>query len=242
MTARNGKAKTEDLLAAFRRKLDERIDRGERKPVREFSDTAEPPPKRTRASDKDERGPSRTESRESLDAGVRDPEKRKQQLLDGALEETEAPSRKRRERPPPELPREPRLPRESNKASPVENKERLGRGGRLAEKWKPREVQKAKGRDMASHGTFSRPRTVKVSNIKKGLEWRYIRELFESAAGKVIRGHLEENGTCAWLTFEKPDAASEAHFEFNGGELADQPIKATVVSQLMWGRDMLCSG
>ncbi|CAE7918999.1 unnamed protein product [Symbiodinium sp. KB8] len=113
----------------------------------------------------------------------------------------------------------------------AENKERLGRGGRLTEKRAPKEVQKAKGRDMASHGTFSRPRTVKVSNIPEGLEWRYIKELFESAAGKVIEGQFEEDDGVAWLTFEKPDAASTAHFDFDGGELADQVIKVELIDE-----------
>lgn len=278
-----GRNKTDDLLAAFRKKISDRIDRGERKEVHAASDRPSPdealdaserrspltePPKRTRKAMLAP-GPGRSRSPE-VRGSLRNTEERKRQLLDGPLEPEVArtaskvdeerpvrpdgerrrqlldgplePEMEERRRPRPDREKRPRrehpldrvvdepLRETRRKApSPVESKERLGRGGRLAEKRTPKEVQKAKGRDMASHGTFSRPRTIKVTDIPKGLEWRYIKELFESAAGKVVEGHLEKNGTVAWLTFEKPDAASEAHFEFDGGELADQPIRVELI-------------
>ncbi|CAL1140276.1 unnamed protein product [Cladocopium goreaui] len=283
-----GRNKTEDLLAAFRKKIADRIDKGERKAVHASNNNdpddvpdeskrirkakLEPGPKRHAPSPEDgpssgdgysagslrnpderkrklldgplepgpKRGPSPEDGPESV-GHLRNPEERKRRLLDGPLEpEPQAQVRRQRsfkkyeehDRREETARRERdaglREPRNAKKPSPVDSKDRLGRGGRLAEKRAPKEVQKAKGRDMASHGTFSRPRTVKVSNIPEGLEWRYIKELFESAAGKVIEGHLEDNGV-AWLTFEKPDAASEAHFEFDGGELADQPIRVELI-------------
>eukprot|EP00931_Biecheleriopsis_adriatica_P109710 TRINITY_DN83979_c0_g1_i1.p1 TRINITY_DN83979_c0_g1~~TRINITY_DN83979_c0_g1_i1.p1 ORF type:complete len:198 (+),score=59.28 TRINITY_DN83979_c0_g1_i1:84-677(+) len=104
----------------------------------------------------------------------------------------------------------------------------IGRGGRLVEKFKPTEVQKAKGRGEKTHGTFSRPRTVKITNIAPIVEWEQLKELFEGAAGKIVEGDLQKNGT-AFITFEKPNAAATATFEFNGGELADKKIKVQLV-------------
>lgn len=294
MSAAGGRNKTEDLLAAFRKKIADRIDKGERKAVHASNNKdpddvpeereskrirkakLEPGPKRGPSPEDDpdgssagslrnpderkrklldgplepggdqtpggpKRGPSPEDDPPERAGPLRNPEERKRRLLDGPLEpEPQAQVRRQRsfkkyeehDRREETLRRERdaglREPRNTKKPSPVESKDRLGRGGRLAEKRAPKEVQKAKGRDMASHGTFLRPRTVKVSNIPEGLEWRYIKELFESAAGKVVQGHLEDNGV-AWLTFEKPDAASEAHFEFDGGELADQLIQVELI-------------
>eukprot|EP00439_Symbiodinium_sp_Y106_P039517 s1459_g4.t2 len=305
--AKSGRSNTEDLLAAFRRKIDRRIDKGERQEVHAASAKEEKRSPESEGSASEEEGrqspeeappkpakrpaparlsPPRSRMRGFDDSNSRKQsllgdESRKQSLLDGPLEEEEAPP-KPAKRPPARLsppqdrmrscdegrkqslldgPLEPEAPpprrgrrdvenflrrdvddrfsdrrrepeeRREKRQSAAENKERLGRGGRLTEKRAPKEVQKAKGRDMASHGTFSRPRTVKVSNIPEGLEWRYIKELFESAAGKVIEGQFEEDDGVAWLTFEKPDAASTAHFDFDGGELADQVIKVELIDE-----------
>eukprot|EP00440_Ansanella_granifera_P023157 gb/GFBE01025147.1/.p1 GENE.gb/GFBE01025147.1/~~gb/GFBE01025147.1/.p1 ORF type:complete len:220 (+),score=30.99 gb/GFBE01025147.1/:1-660(+) len=106
---------------------------------------------------------------------------------------------------------------------------RLGRGGRMIEKRMSAEVKKAKGRGDRTRGTLgSRPTTIMISNIAPVVDWDMLKELFQGAAGKIKDGRLEDDGT-AIITFEKPNAASLAHSEFNGGELADKKIKVELL-------------
>jgi len=109
---------------------------------------------------------------------------------------------------------------------------RLGRGGRpaqsLAEKRRPGEVARARGRDTSTRGTLSsRPRTVRVTNIHPIVDLDSLVELFQRATGKITDSSLE-NGT-ALLTFEETNSASKARFEFDGGQVADQKIKVEFV-------------
>eukprot|EP00931_Biecheleriopsis_adriatica_P088164 TRINITY_DN62538_c0_g1_i1.p1 TRINITY_DN62538_c0_g1~~TRINITY_DN62538_c0_g1_i1.p1 ORF type:complete len:197 (+),score=50.60 TRINITY_DN62538_c0_g1_i1:51-641(+) len=182
-TAKARRTSTEDLLAAFKRKINERVERGERAAVHASSD---------RESKEDSNAKSNGKDRD------RDKEKR------------ESKKRPLDEEPPED--------------------QRLGRGGRLTQKRKPREVNLARGRNLESQGTLSRPRSVKVTNIPASLEWRYVKELFESAAGKILDGRLENGGT-AFITFKKPDSAKTAHKEFDGGELADQVISVEMLPE-----------
>eukprot|EP00913_Durusdinium_trenchii_P020472 g19231.t1 len=89
-----GRNKTDDLLAAFRKKISDRIDRGERKEVHAASDRPSPDEAldatQSRASARTRKamlapGPGRSRSPE-VRGSLRNTEERKRQLLDGPLE------------------------------------------------------------------------------------------------------------------------------------------------------------
>eukprot|EP00930_Biecheleria_cincta_P089291 TRINITY_DN7856_c0_g2_i1.p1 TRINITY_DN7856_c0_g2~~TRINITY_DN7856_c0_g2_i1.p1 ORF type:complete len:193 (+),score=45.26 TRINITY_DN7856_c0_g2_i1:42-620(+) len=125
--------------------------------------------------------------------------------------------------------KESRAARKRTRDESPEVKKQLGRGGRLVEKRLSAEVLKAKGRNQKTRGTLgNRPTTILVSNIARIVDWDMLKELFQGAAGKIVEGRLEEDGT-AVITFEKPNAASLAYTEFNGGELADRTIKVELL-------------
>eukprot|EP00933_Yihiella_yeosuensis_P049978 TRINITY_DN4773_c1_g1_i1.p1 TRINITY_DN4773_c1_g1~~TRINITY_DN4773_c1_g1_i1.p1 ORF type:complete len:230 (-),score=29.38 TRINITY_DN4773_c1_g1_i1:128-817(-) len=122
--------------------------------------------------------------------------------------------------------------REKKRGRDQDDEVRLGRGGRLgqsrADRLKPAEVQRAKGRDQKTRGTLSsRPTTVKISNIHPEVDLDMLKELLQGATGKIADASLKDG--VAMITYEKPNAASKAKSEFDGGEIAERKIKVEMV-------------
>ncbi|CAE8584030.1 unnamed protein product [Polarella glacialis] len=205
---------TEDLLASFKKKIDQRKAKGQREDVHGATDDIE------KIDQKRHEKATVRKEREESSAGGRDErphERRKSKLLDGPLEED---SRKRRGS---------SRDRESGSRKRLPEGEleetRIGRGGTITFKRRATEGKRGRG----SVALFGRPKTVKISNIPAGLEWKYVQELFEGGAGKVKEGHLDEDGTTGYITFENSDAASKAHYEFDDGEISSQIISVELV-------------
>eukprot|EP00930_Biecheleria_cincta_P055164 TRINITY_DN41515_c0_g1_i1.p1 TRINITY_DN41515_c0_g1~~TRINITY_DN41515_c0_g1_i1.p1 ORF type:complete len:217 (+),score=48.19 TRINITY_DN41515_c0_g1_i1:59-652(+) len=184
--------RTEDLLASFKKGIDQRVERGERKAVHASMD-----------KDSQRSNDGRGKKRESGDRSA----------LAELASELEAAGRPKRVR----------------ERSPDGDDARLGRGGRLAIKQKAKGTATARGRDLASSGNLANPKSVLVSNVPAKVRLSAIKELFESAAGRVSEARKHEDGVVQ-LTFEKPQAAFKAQSEFDGGELADQIIKVELVN------------
>jgi len=78
-----------------------------------------------------------------------------------------------------------------------------------------------------------RPRTkkVKVSNIPAGLQFKYLKELFEKATGKITEGHIDEETRIAWLTFDRAEDAVALSEEFDGGEISGCAIHVELLPE-----------
>lgn len=73
----------------------------------------------------------------------------------------------------------------------------------------------------------NRSKRIKVTGFPEDLEYRYLKELFETEGAKITAGHIED-GT-GILMFEKADHAWKAKEDFDGGELAGKSIKVELL-------------
>merc|ERR1712048_1158694 len=54
----------------------------------------------------------------------------------------------------------------------------------------------------------------KVTNVPPGLEYKYLKELFEKASGTIVDGHLDQATKTAYLQFQKAEDAMTLYEDF----------------------------
>lgn len=74
-----------------------------------------------------------------------------------------------------------------------------------------------------------RPRAVRIKGIPASLSYRYLRELFEKAAGTITEGELVAKTGVAQLTFECDKNAAKAVDLFSGGSLDGAEIQVELL-------------
>lgn len=74
-----------------------------------------------------------------------------------------------------------------------------------------------------------RPRAVRIKGIPASLSYRYLKELFEKAAGTITEGELMAKTGVAQLTFECSKNAAKAVDLFSGGSLDGAEIQVELL-------------
>jgi len=121
---------------------------------------------------------------------------------------------------------------------PLESEVRLSRRKRLPDR--PLEVERpttqkvilrARQKEASTDEvakTAKRPRSVKITGIPETLTYKYIKELFESAVGKVSEGSLESGS--AQLTFSTGKHAARALELFDGGSMDGNTLEVQLLT------------
>mmetsp|Transcript_90019 Transcript_90019/g.160261 ORF Transcript_90019/g.160261 Transcript_90019/m.160261 type:complete len:197 (-) Transcript_90019:20-610(-) len=69
----------------------------------------------------------------------------------------------------------------------------------------------------------------KVTNVPPGLEYKYLKELFEKASGTILEGHLDQATKTAYLQFQKAEDAMTLYEDFHEGEISGYEIKVELL-------------
>eukprot|EP00931_Biecheleriopsis_adriatica_P084182 TRINITY_DN57920_c0_g1_i1.p1 TRINITY_DN57920_c0_g1~~TRINITY_DN57920_c0_g1_i1.p1 ORF type:complete len:207 (-),score=64.67 TRINITY_DN57920_c0_g1_i1:54-674(-) len=107
------------------------------------------------------------------------------------------------------------------------------RDGRNDRKRLPDEALEKERSNMRRRTGQRKPRTknVKISNIPAGIIYKYLKELFEKATGKIEDGHFDEETATAWFIFQRGEHAEQLAEDFDGGEISGKEIQVELLPE-----------